>query len=314
MRAVLPFLVAVLAGAPALALDPVPDEEAKEALKQFEADFRSKDLSDKQAAIYNLHDVPSDLVIRRLERLLRDRDPEVRNVAALAMGGQQHNVDAAGEALLDAYEKEKKGDEDLVISSVLDGLRELKHLGYWPLLEGALDDQRDAVVIRTLDLLGENEDWRAIPVLLEKYKIAMPKRVKWSTGTVNVDTGAAGDADQKAAEAKFNAKYGAGGSKEAAKAKAKAKSFDERNFDSQLRRCVKAITGESFDNALDMQDWYVENYLEIHRKMAEMAGDDVQKILAKAKQELPDLKKEVEEEHRKLEEELAREREASAGG
>jgi len=145
------------------------------------------------------------------------------------------------------------------------------------------------------------------------YKIAMPKRIKWSTGTVNVDTGAAGDADQKAAEAKFNAKYGAGGSKEKAKAKAKAKAFDERNFDAQLRRCVKAITGESFDNALDMQDWYVENYLEIQRKIAEMSGDDVEKVLARAKQELPDLQKDVEEQHRKLEEELAKQREAEAG-
>jgi len=310
MRAVLPFLAAVLAAAPVLALDPVPDEQAREALVRFEEAFRSKDLGTRQGAIYDLHDVPNALVLKRLERLLRDRDPEVRNVAALAMGGQQHDVAAAGDALLKLYEKEKKGDEDLVISSVLDAVRELKHLDYWPLFEAALDDERDAVVIRTLDLLGANQDWRAIPALLEKYKIAMPARISWSTGSVTVDTGTSDDSDAKAAEAKFNAKYGVGGSKEKAKAQAKARSFDERNFDSQLRRCVKAITGESFDTALDMQDWYVANYLEINRKMAEMSGADVEKALAKAKQELPDLKRDVEEEHRKLEEELAKQREA----
>jgi hypothetical protein len=182
-------------------------------------------------------------------------------------------------------------------------------MGYWPDAKKALADERNAVVIRTLELFGENKDWRTLPLLLEKFKVAMPKRVSWSTGTVTVDTGAAGDTDAKAAEAKFNAKYGAGGSKMKAKAKAKARSFDERNFDTQLKAAVKAITGQSFDNAFDFEDWYVENYIKIVRKIAEMDGKDQDAAEAKARVELPEMKRKLEEERKKMEEELAKQAE-----
>lgn len=299
---------------PVLAGDAVSEETAKAALKEFDESFRSPDLEEKQNAVYNLHDVPSDLVIKRLEKLMRNKRPEVRNVAALALGGQVHNPKRAGEVLLRAYAKEKKNDD--VLASVLDAMRELKFLGYWPKLEPALKDPRTSVVIRTLDMLGSNEDWRTVPVLLDMFKVAMPKRIRWSTGTVNVDTGTAGDADQKAAEAKFNAKYGAGGSKMKAKAKAKARAFEERNFDAQLRRCVKSITGETFDNAYDFEEWFVEHYVEVMTKIAEMEGRNVSKAVAKAKSELPEIERKMEEERLRIEEELrkAREAEKSAAG
>jgi hypothetical protein len=134
----------------------------------------------------------------------------------------------------------------------------------------------------------------------------MPKKVTWSTGTETVDTGTAGDADQKAAEAKFNAKYGRGGSKAKAKAKAKARSFDLRNFSPQIRKCVKKITGQDFDTAWDFEDWYVENYLLVARKAAEMRGANVEAAVAKASKELPKLKADIESARKKVEEELAR--------
>ena len=181
---------------------------------------------------------------------------------------------------------------------------ELKYMGYWPEVLPAMKDKRNAIVIRVLSLLGDNKDWRAIPRLLEMFHVAMPRRVKWKTGTVKVDTGAAGTADADAAKAKFNSKYGAGGSKAKAKAKAKAKGFDERNFSDQLRKAVKGITGEDFDNAFDFEDWYVDNYLMVHGKIAELNGTDVKAAARKAKAELPELKAKVEEDRRKLEEEL----------
>jgi len=290
------------------AADAVDPEEAKEALAEFEKTFKAtREIEEQQNAVYNLHDVPHDLVIKRLQKLLKYKDPRVRNVAALALGGQTHNVPLAGKVLMQSYARDFKNAE--VLASVLDGLAELKYLGYWPKAEPALKDERNAVIIRVLDLLSTNEDWRAIPRLLELYRIAMPKKVNWSTGTETVDTGAAGDTDQKAAEAKFNAKYGAGGSKAKAKAKSKARGFDLRNFSTQIRKCVKKITDQDFDTAWDFEDWYIENYLMVVRKIAEMDGSDVEASVAKAKRELPQLKADVEAKRKKVEEKLAKDAE-----
>lgn len=287
------------------AADAVDQAEAKEAIREFEAAFKAtKVIEEQQNAVYDLHDVPHDLVIRRLEKLLRHKHPGIRNVAALALGGQSHNAPLAGSILMRTYVRDYKNEE--VLSSVLEAMAELEYLGYWPKAEAALKDERSAVIIRVLDLLGTNEDWRAIPRLLEFYRVAMPKKVSWSTGEVTVDTGASGDADQKAAEAAWNAKYGRGGSKAAAKAKAKARSMDLRNFSTQIRKCVKKITGQDFDTAWDFEDWYVENYLMVARKAAEMRGANVEAAVAKAKKELPQLKADVEEARKKLEEELAK--------
>lgn len=294
--------------AAAAAIDPVDDERARGALAQFAEAFKAKEVEAKQNAIYDLHDVPHDLVIKQLEKLLRNRDPMLRNVAAMAMGGQQHDPAKAGKILMRAYKKDF--DEEEVVASVLGAMTELKYRDYWPEVQSALKDERSAVVIGILDLLGTNQDWRALPDLVEMYKIVMPKRASWSTGSTSVDTGAEGDADQKAAEAAFNKKYGQGGAKEKAKARAKANSFDLRNFATQIRKCVKAITGQTFDNAYDLQAWWVENYLVVAQKIAELEGRDPESeaVLAKAKAEQAALKAAVDEERRQIEEELAKER------
>ncbi len=287
----------------AYAAEAVDLDEAKAAIQEFDKAFKAaKEIEEKQNLVYNLHDVPHDLVIKRLEKLLRHKDPAVRNVAALALGGQAHNVPLAGSVLMRTYARDFKSTE--VLSSVLEAMTELKYLGYWPKAEPALKDERNAVIIRILELLGTNEDWRAIPRLLELYRVVMPKKVSWSTGEVKVDTGAAGDADQKAAEAEFNRKYGRGGSKAKAKAKAKARGIDLRNFSTQIRKCVKKITDQDFDTAWDFEDWYVDNYLLVARKIAEMKGTDADAAVAKAKKELPKLKAEIEDARKKIEEEL----------
>jgi hypothetical protein len=170
-------------------------------------------------------------------------------------------------------------------------------------------DERNVVVIRMLDLLGTTKDWRAFPDLVELYREVMPKRVSWSTGTVTVDTGAADDSDQRAAEAQFAAKYGQGGSKEKNKAKSKANSFDLRNFTPQIKKCVTAITGKTFENAFDLEEWWCENYIEVAKKIAELEGKDPESVVARAKSEQAELKVKIEEDRKKLEEELAKQQE-----
>ena len=288
-------------------VEAISDDEAKQALVDFKKTFsKTKDLEGKQNLVYDLHDLPHELVIKQLEKLLKNKDKNIRGVAALALGGQAHDPARAGKILTNAYKAKFK--DELVVISVMEGWTELKYIGYWPMVEKAMKDDRNAVVIRVLDLLGDNKDWRAIPKLLEMYHVAMPKRVSWKTGEVKVDTGASGDTDQKAAEAKFNAKYGAGGSKAKAKAKAKARAFDERNFSNELRKAVKGITGEDFDNAMDFEDWYVENYVKVHIAIAKMSGVDVAAAERRAKAELPALKAKVDEDRKKLEEKLKKQR------
>jgi len=298
-------------GAAAFAADPVPDEKAQEALSRFKVAFKTKEIEAKQMAVYELHDFPNDLVLKELAKLLRNRDPAVRNVAALAVGGQAHDPQAAGELLMKSYAKDF--DEDDVISSVIDAMAELHYMGYWPEVQKALKDDRSGVVVRCFELIGANKDWRAFPDLVEMYKEVMPRRISWSTGSVSVDTGASGDADQQAAEAAFNAKYGRGGSKMKNKAKAKAKSFDLRNFSTQLRKCMKAITGEDFDNAFDVEDWWVENYELVARKIAEIEGKDPEEAAERAKVGKAELRAKVEEERLRIEEELRKQREAERG-
>ena len=305
------ILLACLLLCPFVLAEPVTavsDDEAKTALAEFKKAYnQAKAVEEKQEIVFGLHDVPHPAVLKQCIKLLRNKDPKIRNVAALAIGGQGFDPKTAGEALMKALPKEKRNVE--VATSIVDALIEVGYKGYWPEIKRETGkDARNPVVIRIFDLLGANKDYRSIPMLLKMYRVAMPKHVKWQTGTVNVDTGAAGDVDQKAAEAKFNQKYGAGGSKAKAKANAKANSFDLRNFSSQIKKCTKEITGVEFDNDIDLEDWWVENYMEWARKCAELdglEGKKLEKALARAEKELPKFKKEVEEARKKLEEELA---------
>ena len=284
----------------------VPDEQAKEAVKQAKEAFRTADsVEAKQGIVFGLHDVPNDLVIRELAKYLKNRDPAIRGVAALALGGQGHNKEQAGKILLKTYDREKKELE--VAISCLDAMKALQWYGYWPALEKDTGKgSRSAIVIRILEVLGANKDYRALPMLLEMYKVAMPKYVRWTTGTVNVDTGAAGNEDSEAAEREFNRRYGAGGSRARAAAEGKSKSFDARNFTTQIRKCVKEITGEDFETDIDLEDWWIANWEKVARRIAELEGSNVEKAIAKARRELPARKKEIAEARKKLEEELAR--------
>ncbi|MHC4848066.1 MAG: hypothetical protein ACYTEG_06370 [Planctomycetota bacterium] len=296
----------LIAAASAQDVTAVSDEDAKAAVKEAtDAMRQAKAVEEKQEVVFSLHDVPHDLCIRQLTKYLKNKDASVRGVAALALGGQGHNKPAVGKLLMKTYQKERKELE--VAISCLDAFKELKWYGYWPALEKEANGKgaRSAIVIRILELLGANKDYRALPMLLEMYKVAMPKRVTWKTGTVNVDTGAAGNEDNEAAEREFNRRYGRGGSKERRKAEGKAKSFDARNFTTQIRKCAKEITGEDFETDVDLEDWWIDNYEKVARLIAKLDGTDPDKAARKALKELPARKKEVAEARKKLEEELA---------
>jgi hypothetical protein len=301
------MLALIALAAAASAHDSVSDEEAKAAIAKFQEEFQKGDLDARQYAVFSLHDVPNDLVLKELEKLLKNKDSKIRNVAALAVGGQRQDAKKAGDLLMRSYRKDWS--EEDVVSSVLEAMAELKYKGYWPEVRLGLKDERNLVIMRILELFGANKDWRAFPDLVDLYREVLPRRISWSTGEEKVDTGADGSADADAAESTFNAKYGQGGSKEKAKAKAKANGFDLRNFAPQIRKCVQEITGKSFDNAYDLEEWWADNYVMVAQKIAEMDGKDPESVVARAKVEQAELKAKIEDERKKMDEQLAKERE-----
>jgi hypothetical protein len=294
-----------------LAADPVPEEKAKEAVAKFQEAFKAPEVEAKQGAVFDLHDVPHDLVLKELEKVLKNKDPNVRHVACLAVGGQKHDPKRAGDLLMRTYKKDSSSEN--VVASCFEAMAELGYMDYWPEIEPAFKDERNVVVIRLLDLLGTTQDWRAFPKLVEMYRVTMPARISWSTGTVTVDTGAEGDTDAKAAEAAFAAKFGQGGSKEKNKAKSKANSFDLRNFSPQIKACVKRITGTEFENAFDLEEWWCENYIDVAKKIAVLENKDPDSVVPRAKAEQAELKAKIEEERKKLDEELAKQRDEEKG-
>lgn len=286
-------------GAAALAADPVPEGKAKEALAAFAAAFRAPDVEAKQNAIFDLRDVPNDLVLKELEKLIKHRDARIRNVAAMAMGGQIQSAERAGDVLMRSFRKRDEAEE--VVASAIDSMRDLEYRGYWPDAKFALKDDRTVVVVATLALLGDNKDWRAFPDLVDLYREIMPRRITWHTGAVVLP-----DGTDEEAKAQWESKYGVGGAKEKAKAKAKAAAFDRRNFSPQIRACVKKITGQQFDNAFDLEEWWCENYVMVARKTAEYEGKDPESAVPRARIEQAELRAKVAEERRKMTEEAAR--------
>lgn len=294
-------------GAIVLGADPVPDEKAKAALAKFDEAFQARDVEAKQNAVYDLHDVPHDLVLKQLEKLLRHRDPKIRNVAALAVGGQRHEPNRAGEVLMRSYARDFDVEE--VLSAVLGAMAELKYMGYWPQLTTAMKDVRTSVVLHALELVGNNRDWRAFPELVEIYEIALPKGKTWSGGEeVTVDTGAEGDADQQAAEAQYNAQSGGRGGGGGGGGSG-GRSSVLRNLSTQIEKCAKRITGESFESALDLRAWWAENYVMVAQKIAQLDGKDPESVVPRAKIEQAELRAKVEEERRRAEEKEAKRRE-----
>jgi len=276
----------------------VPDGDAARAISEFDKAFLAKAIEERQGAVYSLHGFPHDAVLAKLAQLLKNRDDAIKSVAALAIGGQAHNVPKAGDILMKSFRANYRTDE--VVASTMDAMGELRYMGYWPELAKCFEDDRALVAVRALDLVGANKDWRAWEELLKLYKEQIAKGYSWETGEVNVDTGADGDVDQKAAEAAFNAKYGEGGSKAKAAATGKAGSRREINLSTQLRRTVKLLTGQDFDTALAFEDYVLENYLEIARKVAVLEGKDPEAAAKRAAADLPARKKQVEEERDKL--------------
>lgn len=275
MRTLVPVLflasltsLAGVARAEEEAAPPQPHEDAvvKAATERFEKDFADPDM-DKRLRIlrwYGMH--MHKTVLRDLKGLwLREKNVELQAAAAEGLGNQRPYARPAAEALMEGLAKYEEyatrdipeGDaeelqqtlESRVLVCALEGLGKLKEKPDkkgWKLIRGLIDHRHDDVVIAMLGWCGATKEWRSLPIILEWFEF-YPDGYSWAGGSTSVDTGAAGNKDQQAAQAKYKAKYG-GRAK-----KARPKAHDA------MKKALKDITGHDFEAPKDLKAWMEEN-------------------------------------------------------
>ncbi|MCK6481362.1 MAG: hypothetical protein HUU06_06910 [Planctomycetaceae bacterium] len=109
--------------------------------------------------------------------------------------------------------------------------------------EEFLSDGNDDLVALVLGAFGAWKEWSVLPALADLYEI-YPEKDSFETGSVSVDTGAAGSADQQAAKKRWMAKFG-----DPDRRRARPK------VHVALLQALKDITGEEFKHPRDLREY-----------------------------------------------------------
>jgi len=224
----------------------VSDRVAKEEMEKFERGFDTEDLDFRIEAVERLRKTIHPTVADRLFRIaMDDASPPVRAAAFRGLGLQKPSVKTVGPKLARvlsriAEENRKakaRGDYGVKINvrtgdvdtesdegkaalrakrergkMLAEAVRALDMLGYREkdsveALREFLSDGNDDLVAISLGMLGRWKIWAVLPDLHELFEI-YPKEDEFQTGSVTVDTGAAGNEDANAARRKWMAKFG----------------------------------------------------------------------------------------------------------
>jgi hypothetical protein len=262
-------LVCLLAPALVFAEEPAADDEdpippladeavAEEALAVFNRDFKARGykgdekLAMKEVAMRTLAGVQHPRVVDRLYRLTRDRDADIRTLAVLYLGYQRALPGYAGPLVVKAI---KAQNSDAVFAMFgIEAIESLDYRGGVPLMRALMAHKDEGVKKVAILYIGDAHEWRMLEDLLKLMKeLKIDKGWKTEGHEVRYDSGAAGDADQKKAEAIYKAKYG--------KAKGKAKSGGRamRDMKPVLLETMKNLTGQDFFLGASARDWADEN-------------------------------------------------------
>jgi len=279
-RAPLPFAALLLLLGPVRSADDATDAAARTALEQCRAVLETAESpARREEAVYALHDVRHPDVVESLGRmLLASPHREVRNVAAMALGGQGPG-ELVGTALAAGYKKHFK--DRIVLSSVLDAWLESGNTAYWPRLRRTLRDRRTSVAIRAILLLEKNRDTRALPDLLDMYLVLAPERPPKSGKGKHSGRAAASESVDASRES----------AKQTARARARADRI--RNYEQYIRRYLKAVTRVAFDNPFDAYEWYGFNYAAVERRNAVLNGTDPDRAVLRAQKEQPKVRRRI---------------------
>jgi hypothetical protein len=237
--------------APAKAAEPkvVSESEAKKVLEKFARQFATEDLDFKLEALLELVKTHHPKVAAVLLKLMKNDEMEIK-VEAMRGLGRQFCYRKKLLRKLGFWVDEEKFEPRLVAATIqaihaLD-LRKLEEV-----ILPCIDSPDDDVAISTMRALGDWKSYKVLKGLLNLWEF-YPTNGTWSTGSVRVDTGAAGTKDAKAAKAKWMGKYG-NRPKKARPELVKA-----------LRATANQIVGhedesKEFKKPKDLREWISEN-------------------------------------------------------
>jgi hypothetical protein len=259
----------------------VPEEKAVAALEAFRRDFATEDLDRRLEALERLRKVihpkvadllmdlgfkhPEDLVratafqglvLQRTSKTVAPRVAQFLSAAAKenakrkARGdygilidrktGEPDTSSPEGKEML--RQKRDRGRMMAEALKVLDAHGYRDREGVEVLLE-LTDDGNDDLVALALGMLGKWKAWSALKEMNELFDI-YPKEDSYETGSVSVDTGAAGSADAQAAKRKWMSKFGDPDKRRARPKVVKA-----------LKQALLDITGQAFETPRDLREY-----------------------------------------------------------
>ncbi|MCG3135202.1 MAG: hypothetical protein HMLKMBBP_02708 [Planctomycetes bacterium] len=240
--------------------------EAKRQVQMFDDTFsKAKDDVKWAEFVMDLTSCPHPVVVERIARILM-KDPSLdrKIIAVNALAEFRKPADAreaAGNALTKSL-GEKDIDFD-VKEHAVGALGTLKYREAIPVLNEIVLDKNKSedsawFVLATIRAMAAIGDRRALSALLELWE-RMPSRVVWHGGEVKVDTGSAGDRDQKAAEAKYKEKYGNG-------RKRGKPPTDFRAWAQEMGKTIAVLTGEQLGAPEDLRAWMEARAAELKKE------------------------------------------------
>lgn len=252
------FLVPAYAETEADEVQVATSKELKHEQKIFKRDFDTVDIDFKLDALIRYGKCVHKSVVKDLLKILhRDRDPYVQAEAAKALAHQKPFAKEVARGVKPLIETKKT--DAKILAALIRTLGTLQYTREWEAISDLISHDEDIVTIACFDVLGQWKElraWREMQTFWDVY----PEGGKWSTGSVSVDTGASGTTDQRAAKAKWKAKYGN-----------KAKQRPRPDCVKALKAAIKQITGEELKKPAEFRRWRKENKQKI--KAAERKRD-----------------------------------------
>ncbi len=202
---------AVLAAGPAEASEIPEDASAKElksAQETFERAFDTADIDYKLRAVRRYAAVQHPKIAKHLVKLLRNDDRHVRASAAKGLGRQLSSARTIGPKLVKLIDASR--DDDDLTKVVTAAVGSIAALGYEKAdknLKKLIHHPDDGVVAAVFTAYGTWKSDAAIREMHDFFK-RYPDEKSFATGSISVDTGAAGTEDAEAAKAKWKSKYG----------------------------------------------------------------------------------------------------------
>ena len=232
------------------------EKRAKAAISRFKSEYRTKSESRRCDALLRLSMTQHELVVDEMGKVIKkDRSDDVRRACAMVLGEMTEVAEAAGKILKAQVTVKRNEDLPKLLIAIGDSIGKLKYAGAHDELLWMLDHKDQWVVVSAIRAIGEVGDKKALPKLYDMAKY-QGTGYSWSTGEVTVDTGAAGDADQRAAEAAWKAKYGHVRPRKAGPTVVKL-------YMRHLRETVEKLTGKKFENLTAFRLWLEEHAEEV---------------------------------------------------